>query len=314
MKLILCASIQLGSVYDLPLDPQQRETMLADRNTQLAVLADAAKKENACLLLPGELLSSGYVPETAVDAFLQTVAQCSVPVMLFPDKAAYTRFACKGQLPDNLFLLQENENRQQDGLTVQRRSDGIRLRAGGTELTLVQKNGSFQITGKKPQTVPTPAPQGFDSGAEPGYLLVTLQQGRKPEFACKPLPLYRFRTLTLTLQPADDSAAILQKLRDAARDADKKTCLRVICEGKLHAATRFPAEEGVKLLREKAFYAELSDRTGIAIDREQLDRDITLRSGFARQILHDESLPEAERSRLIRLGWSALDGEMRDET
>ena len=313
MKLILCASIRLGSTFGLPLDPQQCESMLKDRNAQLAALADAAKNQNACLLLPGELLDGGYVPETAVDAFLQTVAQCGVPVMLFPDRAAYCRLACKEKLPENLFLLQENETRQEK-LTVQRRPDGIRLRAEGSELTITEQDGRFTLTGKQPQTIPTPAPQGFDGGEEPGYLLITVQQGRKPEFSRKPLPLYRFQTLTLTLQPADDSAAILQKLRDTARDTDKQTCLRVICEGKLHAATRFPAEEGVKLLREKAFYAELSDRTGIAIDRGQLDRDITLRSGFARQILQDESLPEAERSRLIRLGWSALDGEMRDET
>ena len=42
-----------------------------------------------------------------------------------------------------------------------------------------------------------------------------------------------------------------------------------------------PAAEILEILREKAFYAELIDKTGIALDSAALEHDITLRSSFA---------------------------------
>ena len=54
---------------------------------------------------------------------------------------------------------------------------------------------------------------------------------------------------------------------------------------------------------------EAADVTGMDIDEETFENDISLRSEFVRLALQDDSLSESERNRLISCGWNVLNGK-----
>ena len=59
----------------------------------------------------------------------------------------------------------------------------------------------------------------------------------------------------------------------------------------------------------RCFFARLRDRTSLRIDPENYLYDTSLRGEFVRTVMEDDSIPEEEKSAVIRWGFCAMDGE-----
>ena len=96
---------------------------------------------------------------------------------------------------------------------------------------------------------------------------------------------------------------------EAVKEVDRAACLRVELKGRMPLDVYINTEELAEQLGRYFFYVEVVDECERDLDIAELDTDVSLLAEFVRRVTGDDSLSEAEKTRILRCGWNVLNGK-----
>ena len=159
--------------------------------------------------------------------------------------------------------------------------------------------------------------RGFDECGPHGFELIRIdEKSRTLTHSFVPFAKRRFYEFSVDLTDCMSSLDAMDLIRERA---DQEGCrrediLHIILEGDLALESELsPALLSSRL--EEAFYAlRLEDRTGIRVDYDSYEGDLSFRGTFIRLVREDPSLPEDMKAEIIRCGIRALSGTTSGES
>lgn len=311
MKFFLTSDLRVGMECTESISVEAAHRWAQAVTEKLDTILEKAIRMGADLaIFPGRVFNSIYVPESAVDALLDTIrANRDLPVILCPDSETHLRLSVRKDLPDNLILLCEDDETMTIGKTELSRSEGgitIRVPSENVTAELTDVAGVFFDGAVR---LPSFEPSGWEEAENGvfGYAVMDTGQNTHKTF-CTKETRFKYRNAEVNVEPDDDAQALRSKSEKAAADCGGDTFLRLTLKGKTAFARAVDTAALREYLQGKVFAAEVFDNTVMVVDERALENDISLQSEFVRLVLQDDSLSEAERGRLITCGWNALCG------
>lgn len=154
--------------------------------------------------------------------------------------------------------------------------------------------------------------RGFDECGEHGFALLEIDEwNRLRSHRFIPFARRRLFDLEVDVSGCATTAGMTEKIREmihreecSARDMANITLL-----GELDVECEKDTGYITSVLSGMFFFARLRDRTRLRIDTEAYLHDESLRGEFVRMVLGCASVPEEEKTEVIRLGFMAMDGE-----
>ena len=320
MKLLLCADVRLGAVCAEDLDEKLSHKWQAARTEAFTDLIDRAAATGASYVaLFGRVFGRDRVPESVIDGLFGAAKENGrVQVLAFLNGSEFARVSYRGDVPENLHLIQADSNDSYTDDVV-----ALRVKNGITELQLsdndslyIRKTESgFRVTGLgEDQMIPSFEPVGFEDARELRCGTATLEWTQEAfvAYTVDEKQKYAYRETEIRILPGDDQKEILRKINMAVREIDIDSFLRVTLTGKSAFGITLDSDALKSQLQGRIFYVEVYDNTVMDIDEGAFENDISLRSEFVRLALSDDTLSESERSRLISCGWNVLNGKGAD--
>lgn len=146
--------------------------------------------------------------------------------------------------------------------------------------------------------------RGFDERETTGFVLVDTE---KDTIQFVPQCLRRVECLTLDVSAATTDLALEKIILDGIANASARNYLSVTFCGTLQDGVRLlPVANS--LLQNRFFALRLKDETTAAFDFEKLKQEVSLRGEFVKLAM--ELKDETQRAEVLRLGLSALNGEV----
>lgn len=318
MKMLLTDHARIGSYCSEQLSVAQSHAWHQARLKRIRELAELAVKLDAgYLALTGKLLGNTRISESLIDSVFSLAAgKPNLHFMFFLTDSEFRRLSYRKDYPDNLHLirLRSKDDYIDEQIALRISDDTIELQLGDHPSVLVhcRKMGDSVIeVNEKVFSIPCFEPLGFDNAARQGFGILSLEwdDNTIPIIRQIPMQHYAFREAKLELSPAETQREILQKLRQSAAKLERNTFLRLTICGRTAFGITMDAAAMKQELEKQVFFAQVFDTTEMDIDAESFETDISLSSEFVRLALSDDTLSDAERSRLICRGWNALGGK-----
>lgn len=154
--------------------------------------------------------------------------------------------------------------------------------------------------------------RGFDESGPHGFVLLDIDE-KKLRFSARFVPFAR-RTLyavDVDVTGCRSTAQINDLIRDALRSkaCTEKDMVDITIRGELDVDCEVDPDYLRTDLEARCFFARLHDETTFRIDAEDYLHDESLRGEFVRLVMADDSIPEEEKTEVIRCGFQAMDGE-----
>ncbi len=154
----------------------------------------------------------------------------------------------------------------------------------------------------------TPSPHGFDEAITGGVVLIDTEVSPvEPRFI--PLGSRPIEILEVTVGEGDDTRTIEERILRASEAVSPEAMLRVLLVGALSPEAARP--DTVLLARAlggRFFYAEVKDKTRLAVDPHDYEGTISLKGAFLRRVM-DSALSPEDKEAVIAAGFAALRGE-----
>ena len=310
MKLLLCRDLRLGTVCTANLSTEQTEEWNTSRYSKFEHLLHSAGAEDThYAVILGHMFGSNIVSAeytNAVNALVSKEKNLRVITCVTEDDSR--RLASSTSRPENLCVLTpsirtryEDEAAvfflEGDELHIEDRQDGI-------SFTVNINNGRMPEAGGQ---VPCFEPCGYEDATQDkfGYLSMRVSEhGVRTEQHSSSIYAFRFLNMEVTAEESEaDSIARACELV-SANDAD--TFVRFWITGTTQLGVEINCEKVAEELMKHVFFAEVIDESGIDLSGYRPETDISLANEFVRLAMMDNSLSEAERSRVIRSGWNVL--------
>ena len=318
MKMLLTDHVKIGSVSTEQLSVEQTKKWHHSRMKRIRELAELAVKLDAgYLALTGNLLGNARISEAMIDSIFSIAAgQPGLNMLVFLTDSEYRRLSCRKDSPDNLHLirLRSKDDYMDEQIALRLSENTIELQLGEHPSLLIhcRRAGDSVIeTNEKAIPIPCFEPLGFDDAARIKFGILSLEwdDSTAPVISQIPMQHYVYQEARLELSPAETQREILHKLRHSASKLERNTFLRLTICGRTAFGITMDAAAMKQELEKQVFFAQVFDNTEMDIDAEEFETDISLRSEFVRLALNDNTLSDAERSRLICRGWNALGGK-----
>lgn len=154
--------------------------------------------------------------------------------------------------------------------------------------------------------------RGFDESGPHGFVLLDIDE-KKLRFSARFVPFAR-RTLyavDVDVTGCRSTAQINDLIRDAlqSESCTEKDMVDITIRGELDVDCETDPDYLRTDLEARFFFARLHDETTFRIDAEDYLHDESLRGEFVRLVMADDSIPEEEKTEVIRCGFQAMDGE-----
>ena len=171
----------------------------------------------------------------------------------------------------------------------------------GTELALVDR-GIIRELGRL-------EPNGFAGSPYGGYALFDLGTDGVEDFAWVERAEHPCVVRRVRLDGSVGIEDVAVTVGNAAKDVERSACLRIELVGNLSLGTYVNAGDLQSRIGRHFAYVEVVDLCSVDLDVDELDADLSLLAEFVRQVHDDGSLSETEKARIIRCGWSVLNGK-----
>lgn len=315
MKLLLCADVRLGAVCAENLGASLSHKWQAVRTKKLTNLIDKAAQNNArYIALFGQMFGQKRVPESVIDSLFQAVKQdAHIQVLTFLSADEYERITYRNDIPENLHLIctQMADSFCDEQIALRMDSNSVELQLSDNTPVWIEKNvdGRFVLRGMgEKQVIPSFEPIGFEdaAGAVVGYSVLEWTENALIDIRLAEDQTYAFQSVELKILQEDDQKEIRRKIHTAVARIDTDTFLRITIIGRSAFGITLNGDALAAMLQDKIFFVEVYDNTSMAIEEEEFENDISLRSEFVRLALQEGSLSESERSRIISYGYNAL--------
>ena len=154
--------------------------------------------------------------------------------------------------------------------------------------------------------------RGFDESGPHGFVLLDIDE-RKLRFRSRFVPFAQ-RTLFavhVDVTGCRSTAQIKDLITDAlqAEACTEKDMVDITIRGELDVDCEADPDYLRSGLEAGYFFARLHDETTFRIDAEEYLHDESLRGEFVRMVMADDSIPDQEKTEVIRCGFQAMDGE-----
>ena len=326
MKLLLCSDVCLGADCTEKLSVALSQKWRKERANKFENLVDRAAMNNAeYIVLTGRLFGEDRVPESVIDELFSAVKEDEhIKVVSCLNKKEYGRIFYRNDVPDNMFLVcaesgsenneQSDEVRIDDNVTIRTGNGRIELLLMGNEPIVLNEdeNGIYRTTVHGDSIiVPCFEPVGFEDAVSNqfGYAVIEWSQDTIDDCQVIANRKYNFESAEIKILPVDTQGEILNKINKEVAKRQYDTFLRITLSGKSPFGMILNSDALAKKLCERMFFVEVYDNSVMDIDEADFENDISLRSEFVRLALHDDTLSESERNKIISCGWNALGGK-----
>lgn len=327
----------IGVIADVYLPAAQEQTWQRARLSAFrSACTSAAAHQAACILLSGRLFGEGYVTHAVIAEVLGTIRQTDCPVLWRPDAAGEKYLTHQEDLPENLVLLSPQQpfalaedlriacgsaaKQAESGCTILIAEDEEPIGAD-TLRRLFRADADLQYIVAGETCHPREGSAfascranklenaGFDDPDASGYHLLDFDGGRLVSRVFIGMSNYRFRTIPVHVENADDPKAVLHRCMKATVGLTDHDFVRLILGGSVDVETFIDPDAIREQLKNRFFCLEVFDECQLMLDEEAYAADISLKSEFIRMVMADDTLSANEKSRIIQCGWNALRGK-----
>ena len=154
--------------------------------------------------------------------------------------------------------------------------------------------------------------RGFDESGPHGFALLEIDEQRNTmTHRFVPFAQRALYTVDVDVTGCLTTAEMEERVKAALREAGcgSGDMADVTMRGELDVECEKDAGYLRTGLEARFFFARLQDRTTLRIDPQEYLYDESLRGEFVRVVLADSSIPEEEKTAVIRCGFQAMDGE-----
>ena len=154
--------------------------------------------------------------------------------------------------------------------------------------------------------------RGFDECGEHGFALLEIDEwNRLRSYRFIPFARRTLYDLEVDVSGCATTAGMTEKIKERIRreGCSAQDMADITLLGELDVECEKVTGYITSVLSGMFFFARLRDRTKLRIDTEAYLHDKSLRGEFVRRVLGDTSVPEEEKTEVIRLGFMAMDGE-----
>ena len=154
--------------------------------------------------------------------------------------------------------------------------------------------------------------RGFDECGEHGFALLEIDEwNRLRSHLFIPFARRTLYNLEVDVSGCATTAGMTEKIKERIRreGCSAQDMADITLLGELDVECEKDTGYITSVLSGMFFFARLRDRTKLRIDTEAYLHDKSLRGEFVRKVLGDMSVPEEEKTEVIRLGFMAMDGE-----
>ncbi len=317
MKLLFCADVMIGADHSDILEQRVARKWNDSRAEKLFdMVHKAAQYGTEYIGLFGQLFGQKRLPENIIDHFFTTIHEApGLQFLVFINAEEFNRLSYRNDIPENLHLLctQIDDTYADENTSVFVNKSEITMEnADNTSVRISESNEEFIIDcfGEK-QPIPYFEPTGFDNSLKGlfGYGILDLSPEKQGKYSLIRSQIYDYKSIEIKIRPEDTHKEILRRINTAVAEFDPDTVLRITLAGKSAFGMMINSAAIARQLQNRFFSVEVFDNTIMDIDEESFENDISLRSEFVRLAIHDDSLSESERNRIISFGWNALIGK-----
>lgn len=313
---MLCGGLGVGELPAMDLPAGSVMSWQEERaDALLASIRDAQAKGAEACVVAGGLFARGFVAQSLYKRVARIVASSPLPVTYLPlaDEATdlecrldeslpwvarVSEGACREALP-GLFVRDIGE-----WLTfaeVAGKFDAPTVLRRDTELALVDR-GVIRELGRL-------EPNGFAGSPYGGYALFDLGTDGVEDFAWVERAEHPCVVRRVRLDGSVGAEDVAVAVGNAVKDVERSACLRIELVSNLSLGTYVNAGDLRSRIGRHFAYVEVVDLCSVDLDVDELDADLSLLAEFVRQVHDDGSLSETEKARIIRCGWSVLNGK-----
>lgn len=274
----------MGIIADVYLSDRQEQEWQQSRLQAFDLACeDAIKKGAERILITGSLFSDDYVAHDIVSRTFQLMSEKKIDFILMPSKSDKQIIRYQGSIPANLTVLDDDNS-----------SDELGSNWGAAfhhDQAVMLENYSF------------------DNPENSGYYLVELAPDRTYTSERVELALHRFATIRVEVEKTDHQQSVFLKCISATKGLTGKDFVRIVLFGAIDVDAFIQPDELCDKLRERFYYLEVFSTCELELNEQAYGNDISLKSEFVRLVLADNTLSEAEKSRIVQCGWNALRGK-----
>jgi len=274
----------IGMIADVYLSSKQEQEWQQSRLQAFDRACENAMEKGAQrILITGSLFSDDYIAHDLVSQTFRLMDEKKIDFILMPSQSDRQIIQYQKELPDNLTIL----------------DDGSSASVLGDDLnTAVQQNPALALEN-----------YGFDGPENSGYYLVESASDGTCTSEQIELALHRFVTVRVEVGREDHQQSVFLKCISATKGLTGKDFVRIVLFGSVDVDAFIQPDELCDKLRERFYYLEIFNACKLELDEQAYANDISLKSEFVRLVLADDTLSEAEKSRIVQCGWNALRGK-----
>ncbi len=317
MKFVLCDNVGFGASCSENLDVMLAHKWSDSRADRFELLLEKALRNHAdYVVLLGRLLGADRITEAVLDNMFNAISRhADILIISCITRSEYNRVSYRSDLPKNFapVCIDGSQSYQDEEIEVSVSEGDVRIHLvkQDYDLNIVRQNGiPSMLVNEEIQVIPSFEPEGYVDLEKRifGYGVFE-QTDEGMSYSIMEEKMFQFITAEVKVKPEDTMESIQKKVDDTARYYDSATFLRLTLTGSTAFGMGINTDMIRSKLQNRVFYAQVFDNTTMNVDASEFENDISLRSEFMRLALHDGSISESERKRLIRMGWNALDGK-----
>lgn len=274
----------IGIIADVYLSDRQEQEWQRSRLQAFDLACeDAIKRGAERIFITGSLFSDDYIAHDIVSRTFRLMSEKKIDFTLVPGENDKQIIRYQTNLPNNLTVLEDDRSE----------SD-----LGGNLSTAFHHAPVVALEN-----------YGFDGSENSGYYLVELASNGTYTSERVELALHRFVTVRVEVKKEDHQQSIFLKCISATKGLTGKDFVRIVLFGSVDVDAFIQPDELCDKLRERFYYLEVFNACELELDEQAYANDISLKSEFVRLVLADDTLSEAEKSRIVQCGWNALRGK-----
>lgn len=323
MKLMICANLGVGSLPAIDLPSSKIAQWQEDRVRALSLAMEDAKSRGAeACIIAGGLFAQDFVAQSLLESTIRAAGGSGLPARYVPLPGELADVG--GRMPQVGGASVDNVG-EDGGLTIRLGNPptaipvvtGMGLEAiedvarphavvaiirSGNDVGVSLNDGSGLVT------LGPLASSAFGDRTGSGYLLVeaTDTEARAEWIECAVHP---FVVREVAIDRPQSTRELVITVGEAVKGVDRAACLRVELKGRMPLDVYINTEELAEQLGRYFFYVEVVDECELDLDIAELDTDVSLLAEFVRRVTGDDSLSEAEKTRILRCGWNVLNGK-----
>lgn len=323
MKLMICANLGVGGLPAIDLPSSKIDQWQSDRVKALTMaLKDASRRGAEVCIIAGGLFTQDFIAQSQLSAVMKTVGGHGIAVKYVPFLRELD--GVEGRLPKTgaLSVIVPREDGRVDikiegtatsipvvtGTGLEELEDVVRPH---TPISIIRSGSDVGVAlngGSRLVRLGPLAASGFGDRIGSGYLLIETAD-HKYSVEWIECAVHPFVVCEVAIDRPQSSRELVGTVGNAIKEVNRDACLRVELVGHLPLDVYINTDDLAEQLERYFFYVEVVDECRLDLNIADLDTDVSLLAEFVRRVVGDDSLSEAEKTRILRCGWNALNGK-----